>query len=68
MVSVIVPDGPSSFVWDGSTPVFTSDGSPHVDYSTMGSYIEAILLRSTGVLFGLDPADTILRTFPLERS
>ena len=62
----VAPDGPESFNWDQSTPVFSSDGSVHTKFPSAGGYADAVLLRSTGILFALDPAQAVLRTFPLE--
>jgi len=65
-LNVIVPGGPSSFIYETSTLLFAQDGSPHKDFSNMGKYIEALLYRSTAILFPLEPAQTISRTFPPE--
>lgn len=61
---LIVPSGPPSFTWDGSTPAFTSKGKEHKAFPNMQKFMDAILLRSTQILFPLEPAQTILRTFP----
>ena len=63
-VYLVAPEGPSSFTYEGTTPVFTQDGKAHAKFSTMRQYQDEILMRSTGVLCMQEPATTILRTFP----
>jgi len=61
---LVVPDCPTSFNFDDSTPVFTSKGRRHKKFANMNEFSDAILYRSTGILFPLEPAWTILRSFP----
>jgi len=60
------PDGPQSFSYPDSDQLFRADGAVHKNYATMGEFKEAILLRSTEILLGLEPAQTVARTFPAD--
>lgn len=62
---IVVPDGPPSFNWTETTPTFASDGSPHRSFATMKEFQDTVLMKSTEILFDLEPARTILRTFPV---
>jgi hypothetical protein len=61
-----VPDGPRSFCYEDSAPLFAADGSVHKEFATMRAFTDALLYRSTEILFRLEPAETISRTFPAE--
>ena len=65
-VSILAPDGPQSFNYENSKPLFASDGSVHAKYRNLVEYTEDLLFRSTGILFPLEPAQTIARTFPAQ--
>lgn len=65
-IQLTAPDGPRTFTYDNSAPLFASDGSPHRQFGTLTEYLDALLLRSTEILFPLEPARTISRTFPLQ--
>ncbi|MGO8953342.1 MAG: hypothetical protein ACLQF2_08390 [Rhodomicrobium sp.] len=61
---LIIPTGPSSFTWLPATPVFTPKGQKHKKFANMEAFNNAMLLRSASALFAIEPAWTILRTFP----
>lgn len=63
-LNIVVPDGPSSFIWELTTPLFTAKGKNHPKYENMGKLKEKFLMQSTEILFSLEPAKTLLRTFP----
>jgi hypothetical protein len=65
-LSILAPDGPRSFTYDYSKPVFAADGSVHKKYPNLTAFADALLFRSTEILFPLEPAQTIGRTFPAE--
>src|SRR5262249_53298733 len=67
-LSIVAKKGPPSFTCFDSDAMFEADGSPHTKFATYGVYKNALLLRSTEILCGLEPAQTISRTFPLESS
>ena len=56
--------GPTSFTFTDKTPVVSPDGKVHAIYQNMLGYTNALLLRSTNILYKHDPASTLLRTFP----
>jgi hypothetical protein len=45
-----------------------ASGQPHSKYSTFADYQHELLLRSTKILFPLEPAATVYRTFPVPLS
>ena len=63
---IITQGGPPSFDWENSWPLFTSDGRVHKEFPKLAKFIDALLLRSTEILFAMKPAQTIARTFPAE--
>ena len=60
----IATAGPESFSFNDETPVFSAEGKKHQEYSTMLEYLNAILMRSTGILCTQSPASNVLKTFP----
>ena len=65
-LTLLAPDGSPSFNYDGATPTFSADGSTHKTFASMSEFTHALLCRSTGILWPLEPAQTISRTFPAE--
>lgn len=63
-LKLVAPQSPSAFNVGHADPILTAAGAPHPKYSNFKRYQEELLLRSTEVLFGLEPATTIARTFP----
>lgn len=63
-LNIFVPEGPPSFNWCDSTRLVLKDGTVHKTFPTAASYRDALLLRSTQLLFALEPAQTVARTFP----
>ena len=45
--------------------LFGGDGSPHKRFSSFEEYRSELQLRSTQILYRLEPAATILRTYPM---
>ncbi|RXV65845.1 hypothetical protein D1006_38235 [Burkholderia stabilis] len=58
------PGSPTSFVINDEDRIYDRDGSAHPTHPTFGEYKHAILLRSTEILYMLEPAQTVLHTFP----
>jgi hypothetical protein len=58
-ISLVAPKGPESFSVLESTPVLAADGSIHAKFAQMSVYWEELMLRSTTVLFKMDPAATM---------
>jgi hypothetical protein len=65
-LSLHAPDGPPSFTYDNSKPLFAADGSVHNGFPHLNAYRDALLFRSCGILYSMEPATTIARTFPAE--
>src|ERR1019366_1279427 len=63
-LSLVVSKGPSSFNWDSATPAYATNGNTHSKYATLGDFSDSLLYRSTGILFTLERAQTIARSFP----
>jgi hypothetical protein len=64
-LSIVAKDAKQPFDVKDEDALFTDKGKPHTKYKTFGAYKHELLLRSTETLFPLDPAATVLRTFPL---
>lgn len=45
--------------------MFDADGKVHTKYTTFAKYQHELLLRSTEILFPIDPAASVARTFPV---
>lgn len=56
--------GPGSFSYENDTPALGANGKVHSKFPTMGKFVDAVLLRSTGILLHQEPAMTVARTFP----
>lgn len=55
--------GPFSVLADD--PLLDGNGATHPNYPTFDKYRQELLLRSTEILFTLEPAVTVHRTFPI---
>jgi hypothetical protein len=58
---VCVPDGPASFSFEDATQVYSADGGAHARFNNMSAFMEELLMRSTNMLFRLEPALSALR-------
>jgi hypothetical protein len=63
-VTVIAPSTQRDFNIEVTDPLLDSTGAVHARYTTFGQYRDEILLRSTEVLYALEPAQTMMRTLP----
>ena len=63
-LKLVAPTGPATFNVGPDDPIIMSTGTPHPKYSTFAKYRDELLLRSTEILFALEPATSIARTFP----
>jgi hypothetical protein len=66
-IKIVAPDSPSNFSVKDVDVLYTSSGEPHLKLRSFGDLKQALALRSTGILFALEPAQTILRAFPMRR-
>ena len=60
----VASGGPASFTFTDESLVVSENRKTHSDYSTMLDYKNDLLMRSTGILCTINPAATVLRTFP----
>jgi hypothetical protein len=63
--SIVARDAPGAFQVQLEDPLFDAASKRHKKYPTFAVYMGDVLLRSTEILFPLEPANTILRTFPV---
>jgi hypothetical protein len=63
--ALVALEARGSFNVQTEDSLFDASGQPHAKYATFGGYQRELLLRSTEILFPLEPAATVLRTFPL---
>jgi len=63
--ALVAPEAKGAFTVQAEDPLFDAAGKPHAKYTNFDQYQQKLLLRSTEILFPLEPAATILRTFPL---
>ena len=61
---LIAPEAPQSFTVQPEDTLFTAEAKPHPRFPTFAAYRDELQLRSTEILFTLEPAATVLRTFP----
>lgn len=62
--NLVAPNGPESFKVQDSTPLLTENGNQHPEFSNIGVYKAALLMRSTNILYSLEPAQTLLQALP----
>jgi len=65
-LDLVVPEAPSGFSVLDDTRVCNATGKPHLSFSTFGAYRDELLRRSTGILWRLEPATTLLRLPPID--
>lgn len=61
---LVAPEGPSSFSCGDADPMLDNVGGTHQTFGTLRDLRNALLLRSTQVLYSIEPAQTVLNTFP----
>jgi len=61
---LIAPKAPQSFTVQEEDPLFTAKAKPHPRFARFAAYQYELMLRSTEILFPLEPAATVIRTFP----
>jgi hypothetical protein len=64
-LSLVVPTAEGNFTVQDTDRLLAADGSGHRRYETFGRYKQELLLRSTEILLKLEPAASVLRTFPV---
>lgn len=64
-LSIYSRSAPKAFNLIDTDLLFTAKRKPHKKFRTFQNLVSELLLRSTEVLFPLEPAQTILNTFPI---
>lgn len=65
-IDVVVSDGPSRFSFGPDTEVLNADGKSHPAFRRFKEYQDAVLLRSTQILWRIPPATSFLGLPPAE--
>lgn len=63
--ALIARTATASFTVRIEDSLLDSDGRTHARYPTFAAYTQELLLRSTEILFPIEPAATVMRTFPV---
>lgn len=63
-LKLIAPESPKEFIVQNEDNLFTSDSKPHPQFTNWITYNQELLLRSTEILLNLEPAVSVIRTFP----
>ena len=63
--ALIARNATTSFQVKAEDQLLDADGSIHNRHQTFGAYTQELLLRSTEILFPVEPAATVMRTFPV---
>ena len=63
--SLMATTAKNTFSINGGDKLLNSNGTQHTKYLTFGQYQHELLLRSTEILFPLDPANSVRNTFPI---
>ncbi|MDF3338200.1 hypothetical protein P3H80_12255 [Mycolicibacterium septicum] len=64
-LNFVAPTAPGLFSVGPDTVCLDEDGNPHAKYDTCNEWANELQMRSTELLFPLEPAVTIMRTFPV---
>jgi hypothetical protein len=63
--ALIARNAKGPFNVEPAAPLFDAAGNVHSKYRTFGKYQQELLLRSTEILFPIEPAFSVGRTFPV---
>lgn len=66
--AIVAPEAKGPFSVQSGDKLYDASGNVHPKYKTFAEYQYELLLRSTEILFPLEPALTISRTFPVPHS
>lgn len=64
-LSLVARDAKGPFNVQNDDPLFDSKGKAHARFATFGAYSHELLLRSTEILFPIDPAAAVHSLFPV---
>jgi hypothetical protein len=62
---IVSPQAKSNFQVSATDTIFNKAGKKHPIYKTFGSFADDMLFRSTSILYQVEPASTVMRTFPV---
>ena len=67
-LALVAREATGNFTVQDKDEVFDSRGAPLARFANFGAYTHELLLRSTEILFALEPAVSVMRTFPVPLS
>jgi hypothetical protein len=67
-LALVAREAAGNFSVQDQDEVFDSQGAPHSRFGNFGAYKQELLLRSTEILLALEPAVSVMRTFPVPLS
>jgi hypothetical protein len=67
-LALVAREAEGNFTVQGDDPVFDATGAAHARFASFGAFEHELLLRSTEILFALEPAASVSRTFPVPLS
>lgn len=67
-LSLVAREAIGNFSVQDGDQVFDSKGSPHARFANFGAYKHELVLRSTEILCAIEPAASVMRTFPVPLS
>jgi hypothetical protein len=67
-LQLTTPSHPGAYSVEAGDPILLMNGNPHPKYATFDDYRRDLLARSTGILYNLEPAISVLRIFPAQRT
>ena len=67
-LALVAPEATGAFSVQDEDEVFGAEGTPHARFATFSAYKHELLLRSTEILFTLEPAASAQRIFPVPLS
>ncbi len=67
-LALVAREAAGNFTVQDGDVVFDSRGASHTRFASFGAYKHELLLRSTEILLALEPAVSVLRTFPVPLS
>lgn len=63
--ALVAREAKGPFTVNSNDPLFNQKGKSHKQYQTFGDFQNELLLRSTEILFPIEPAAAVFRTFPI---
>ena len=67
-LQLTTPSHPAPYSVQAGDPILLMNGDQHPKYATFDEYRHELLARSTGILYNIEPAISISRIFPTQRT